>query len=274
LDRFLWLVTGEPYHSLLFGLEADAVPGRISSWAGLLGDQFGWHGLAICLIGAWGWWRRDRRFALFGLIWMLLFGVYAFFYNTSDAHVYLIPVFLLLALGWAEGVRLLLHWVRHAGQGWQRLALAIIVTLPFLSLALHWRAADLSEEVSAHAYMRRSLEAAAPGGLVIVRGDAPTFALWYGVYGEGQRPDLAVVNGPLLAYDWYRDNLRHLYPYLIVHEPADVNAASDDIVQELILQNLAQRPVYATDPSDSWKMRFGFVPVGDSPLYGVYLQPK
>jgi hypothetical protein len=246
------------------------MPGRLAAWAELIGDQFGLWGLVLVLVGAWWWWRRDQRFVLFALVWMIFVGVYAFFYDTGDSHVYLLPLMLLLALWWGEGVRGLLHLVERLRPLWRRLALAALVVLPLASLALHWRAADLSDDWFAQAYMAQALDGVEPDSLVIVRGDRATFALWYGVYAEGRRPDVAVVSGPLLAYIWYRDNVRHQYPDLILNEPTTGDeVTTDDLVHDLIAQELPRRPVYATDPAEPWEAWFDFVQEGEAPIYRV-----
>jgi hypothetical protein len=268
-NRFLWVVTGHQYQPFAFGLEPAKIPGRLGAWAELLGDQFGWWGLAISLAGGWWWWRRDRRFALFTLAWMLLVGLYAFFYDTGDSHVYLVSAFVLLALWWGEGARYLLRLAQRLQPIGQRLALLTILALPLLSLALHWRAADPDDDWHVHAYIYQALEAVDPGGLVVVRGDRPTFALWYGIYAEGQRPDVAVVSGPLMAFIWYREHIRGLYPDVIVNEPTVEGVTTDDLVHDLIRSNLPLRPVYATDPKEEWEAWFDFVKDGDVPIYRV-----
>jgi hypothetical protein len=265
---FLWVVTGKQYQPFAFGLAPEAIPGRIFAWAGLLGDQFGWWGLAIALVGAWGWWRRDRRFAFFVLAWMLPLGLYAFFYNTGDSQIYLLPAIMLMALWWGEGAAWLLRLTNRFQPVWRRLALVAVVLLPLASLALHWRAVEPGDDWQADAYIQQVLEAVEPGGLIIVRGDRPTFTLWYGVYAEGRRPDVAVVNGPMLAYVWYRNHSRHLYPEIVLHEPTDGDVTIDDLVHDLIMSN-ASRPIYATDPKEEWNDGVTFVPVKDSPVYRV-----
>jgi Protein O-mannosyl-transferase TMEM260-like len=263
---FLWVVTGKQYQPFAFGLPPEAIPGRLYGWAGLLGDQFGWWGLAIALVGAWGWWKRDRSFSLFMLVWILPLGLYAFFYDTGDSHIYLLPAVMLMALWWGVGVEWLL---RRAGQFrpvWQRLALAAVIVLPLASLALHWRAAEPHDDWQADAYIEQVLDAVEPGGLIIVRGDRPTFNLWYGIYAEGQRPDVAVISGPMLAYIWYRDHVRILYPQIVLNEPTEGDVTIDDLVHDLIVSNAAL-PVYATDPKEEWEDGVTFVAVTGSPVY-------
>jgi hypothetical protein len=266
--QFLWVVTGKQYQSFAFALPAAVIPSRLSAWAGLIGNQFGWWGLLLVLAGAGAQWQRDRSLVLAALAWMLPLGVYAFFYDTGDSHVYLLPTMLLLALWWGEGAGYLLRLGRALGMAWQRVLLVLILLLPLASLALHWQAADLSGTWTADAYIYQALEGVAPGGLIVVRGDRPTFALWYALYAEGQRPDVAVVSGPLLAYIWYRAEVQYLYPQLTIPQPDRVDTTTDDLVHELIVQNAADHPVYATDPSDPWRAWFDFVQ-DSSPIYRV-----
>lgn len=275
---FLWVITGKQYQPLVFALEPEMIPGRLGTWAGLLGDQFGWWGLALALAGAWAWRRHDRSLAHFALAWVSLIVAYAFFYDAGDSHVYLLPALVPLALAWGLGAGYLLDLVERRRAGWQRLAaVAAIVVLPAGSLALHWQGADLSHDTSGATIIRQTLEAIAPGGLVIVRRDGPTFSLWYAIYAEGQRPDVTVINAPLLAYTWYRDQLRRQYPQVSVPEPTAGSTTIDELLREFVTRNWTRQPVYATDPSDTWKAWFDFVPAGkqgDSPPYRVYLKTR
>jgi len=266
------VVSAKQYQAFAFGLDPEALPGRIYTWAGILGDQFGWWGLPIALWGAWGWWQRDRRFSVFALVWMFLVGLYAFFYDTGDSHIYLLPVVLLMALWWGEGARRLLAWARGLLQPWRRVVLAAIILLPLGSLALHWHAADPDDDWQTHAFVRDVLKEVEPGGLIEVRADGPTFALWYGLYTEQQRPDVAIVRGPLLAYIWYRDNMRHLYPWIVLNEPGAGQDTFDDLVRDLVISNIADRPVYVIDPKEPWKEWFDFAELAGGQIYQVYLK--
>jgi 4-amino-4-deoxy-L-arabinose transferase-like glycosyltransferase len=277
-DRFLWVVTGKQYQAFAFGLDPEMAPLRVGAWAILLGDQFGWWGLIPVLAGIGWWWQRDRQFVLFSLAWMLPLGLYAFFYDTPDSHIYMLPAIALLALFWGEGVRRLAHLSQGLRTHWRRLVLVLIALLPLASAAIHWRTADLSGDWQVHEYIGQALQNVAPNGLVVVRGDRPTFALWYGVYvedifGEKQRTDIAVVNAPMLAFIWYREHVRHLYPDLNLREPTiHDDVTTDDLARELIINNLGLRPIYATDPKEQWGARLDFVQDAGSPIYRVRLK--
>jgi len=265
-DRFWWVVSGGPYRPYVFGLHPNEIPGRFVTWVYLLGDQPGWWGLVLAVVGFWNWWqgeesRADRTLAVAFLVWSLLVGLYAFLYATTDSYVYLTPLLVPLALAWGTGADYLLRLAERSGATWRRAALVIILILPLGSLARHWQAVDLSDSGMSDSEMQRALDAAAPDSLVVVEGDWQTFALWYLLYAEGQRPDLAVVSGPLLAYPWYRDQVRRLYPELAIPEPVGADVAAGELVRELIAGNLDQRAVYATDPPVEWHTWFWFLEV-------------
>ncbi|MGD8627258.1 MAG: DUF2723 domain-containing protein [Anaerolineae bacterium] len=284
-DRFLWVVTARQYQPFAFGLDLAHAPARLAGWAGLLGEQFGWWGLALALAGGWWAWQRDRSLTLAGLAWMVLAGGYAFLYRFEDSYVYLLPVVMLLALWWGEGLRGVLQLIRgrwgqppgaRPGRWGQQPGLApvAVALLPLLSLGLHWTAVDPDDDGQAQAYAYQALEVVEAGSLIVARGDGPTFALWYGLYAEGRRPDVAVVNGPLLAYTWYRQQIRSQYPDLLLYEPGpEEEVTIDDLVRHLIEDNLGRRPVYATDPAAPWTAWLEFVEETGAPLYRVLSPP-
>jgi len=266
---FWWVVSAKQYQGFAFGLPTVQVPNRLGNWALLLGEQFGWWGLVLALFGGRQVWQQDRRLTKFTLIWGGLVAVYAFFYDTGDSYVYLLPVMMLLALGWAAGVRGILTLAAQRSRTRQQIALIALLLLPLGSLALHWQANDLHGDWSSHTYAYRLLEPVAPDSLIIVRGDEPTFALWYAVYAEGARPDVAIVNGPMLAFIWYREHVRHLYPDLVVGEPTGLPITWDDLVHNLAADNLPYRPVYLTDPKEEWADWFETSEEGRVPIYRV-----
>lgn len=268
-DRFLWVVTARPYQNLVFGLPWAEVPRRMATWAALLTEQFGWWGLILALAGFLGWWQQDRFLALSLLAWAFLIGTYSFFYHAPDSYVYLLPTLLWWALGWSEGARRLLDLARRLAPAARSLTLVGILVLPFLSLGIHWGSIDLSDEHETSTYLTGVLNRLEPNALVITRGDAPTFALWYGLYAEGQRPDVAVVNAPLLVYPWYRAQIRRLYPDLNVVEPANDWTTPNSPIKDLIAGALPTRPVYATDPDAAWQAQFSFILTDSAPLYRV-----
>lgn len=268
-DRFVWLVTARPYQHLPFGLNPREMLGRAPAWAKLVGTQYGWWGLTLALAGLFRLWNRDRCLAGFTLLWSVAAFSYAFGYDSGDAVVYLVPFMLVMSLWWHQGASYLLELVELASLRWQGSARIALVALPLLSLGLTWNHVSLKDDTVAQSYAAELLETVEHSALVITWGDKPTFALWYAAYAENRRSDVAVVNGPLLAYDWYRATTSERYPQFDIPSLASPDASADDLVRALIVANYLQHPVYATDPSDNWLAWFEFVPQKSSQLFLV-----
>ncbi len=271
-DRFLWVITAREYRVLVFRLAPEMIGSRLSSWSQLLGHQFGWWGLAIAIAGLWRAVQRDRAFALFTMTWTALIASYAFFYGVADSHVFLLPAFLLTSTWWGIGAYYLVTIVHRLRPRLVNLALAGLAALPLVSVARHWRETDLSDDWSAHIYAQRVLDEADSHGLLIVRGEMPTFAAWYAAYAERRRTDVAVINGSLLVHEWYRDHLRGLYPDLVLSEPLAGGATSDDMIRDLVTANIGLRPVYATDPGEEWCEWFDFAKDEAGLLYRIRIR--
>lgn len=251
---FVWLVSGQAYRGLLFGVAAPHLLGRVAAWAGEVSRQFagGPWGIPIALAGLWwldrrqhDWWRAT------GLIG-LAFSIYAIGYNTPDSYVYLIPAWFVAALWFAAG----LFWGSEALAGaWPRLGnsrafpcvlLVVLLALPSASIARHWEQMDVSHDQEARAFIRDVLTEAAPGGLILTASDRPTFALWYALYGRGLRPDLTPINVNLYPYAWYQQGLVAHHPLLAQQ------AQSGELppLEELLSDVAREGSVYRVEPLD------------------------
>jgi hypothetical protein len=273
-ERFVWLVTGSLYRPLVFGLPTAAIAGRLSTWSRLLGQQFGWWGLAITLLGLAASVRRDRCLASAGLLWIACAGLFAFFYNSTDSIVYLLPSLPILALFWAEGARCLLDLAGDLRPWAVVVAATLLLFVPASSLARHWSEIDLSDDVSAQVYIDQLLDSLDPGAVVLVQNDQPTFALWYAQHADGLRPDIAVVNTSLLGFDWYRSQLRATYPHVEVPEPVGQMASIHELVRELVVRNYLSHPVFAVDPHEAWQTWFDIAPTKAGVVFRVQVKAR
>jgi hypothetical protein len=146
---------------------------------------------------------------------------FAIAYNTDDSYAYLLPAYLIFAIWIGLTVDL-------AARALDRLhPLAAPCAIAALAILLAWRAASIAPQVDASqdrraiVYAAGVLEAAPRDAIVVADSDLDTFPLWYYHYALGQRPDMVVLVDPLLDYDWYRRNLRLVYPDLHIPETTD-----------------------------------------------------
>jgi hypothetical protein len=79
---------------------------------------------------------------------------------------------------------------------------------------------------------------------VVTTSDRDTFALWYYHYALSRRPDIVVVVESLLAFDWYRDNLRAVYSTLRLPARTDTNW-----IDAITIANPTLGPICHTDTS-------------------------
>lgn len=222
LKNFIWLVSGRMYAGYAFSEPAAFILPRLQAWASLHVAQFGILGLLIGLFGLfYGRPLATRIYLVTG--WMVIaYSVFSIGYNSYDAEIYLIPVFLavtlLIGLGGAGIMELLSRRAR-----WVSPVAGILFIGYFIGFAaLNLSKIDASQDREAESYGQAVLAAAPTQALVFTSEDESTFTLWYFQFVLQARPDLAVLDKRLLSYDWYRNMLRSAYPSLSVPEHAGV----------------------------------------------------
>ncbi len=274
-DGFIWLVTGQAYMPLVAALPLAHLPARLLAATALLVRQAAWWGVPVVYFGVRTMWRRDRPLVVATLLSGTLTVMYAVGYNTSDSFVYLIPTALVLALWIAWGMREALaalgSWVARLTRGKQRLARGAagcaVVALVALPIAANLRLVDASGDRAAYDYGSEALASVTADAVIITDSGTDAFPLWYFRYAEGRRPDVVVINGHLLFYDWYRQTLRRWHPAVkVVPDEGD----PERMIQAFIQGNLTRRPVYVT--STAWTLPPGYRLVADGALYKVESQ--
>ncbi len=224
LESLWWIVSGQYYQWRVFALPVYNLWPRLLDWAKLLGDQFGWLGLALALYG-FGFskprWTRYRWITG----WVFIsFAVFALGYSTLDAYVLLIPAFMMVALWLGLGAAGLLEKV----SGWREARAWITpvggILLAVMVLANAWanlHHVDASQDQRATNFGRKILETAPQDAVLYTLDDEDTFPLWYYHFALGERPDLAILQIRLLPEDWYRQTMRATYPGLVIPEQVD-----------------------------------------------------
>lgn len=241
---FWWLVSGAAYRDYLFALSLPELAGRILGVGRTLVDQVTPLGLIAVIAGAMRW-DADPVRRTTGLLWALPLAGYAAAYVTVDSQVYLLPVMWLvmlwLGLGLAAADDALA--LRRAWQPPRLWALAV-VALALLAAITLWREPQVSlrDDFAAAQFLADASATIAPGSLVISSADAPTFALWYGVWADGAldaaAPGAVYVNASLYEFGWYRRLMHDLYP-----DVAGIGAAWP----ELLAANRGLRPIFFTE---------------------------
>jgi hypothetical protein len=262
---FLWLVTGRAYAPLVGALPVAYLPQRALAAAALLVRQMAWWGVPVAYLGLRAMWQHDRTLVAGTALSAGLTVAYAVGYNTGDSYVYLIPATMLLAIWLAWGVPETLavlaapvtRVLRGRRARWATFGVAVaLVAVP---LVANWRLVDASEDRAAHEYGSQALAIVPANALIVTEVSTDTFPLWYFRYAERRRPDVAVVNGNLLAFAWYRATVARWHP--------DVEVPDDGLTETLIALNLDRRPVYLT--TERWRLPPNHRLQSQGPLYRV-----
>jgi len=216
--RLWWLVSGELYQSYYLGTSFTTFRESLGAGAGLLLQQFGLAGLLLGLLGLIVFGVRSRL--AFLTVWTAAVSLlFAMFYSSADSYVYLIPMFISFAIWIGSGISGLLRNLpgRFSMVGF---SLGLLVIGFFISRA--WtsvRLVDASRDLRAESFGREVLAAVPDDAVLFAEGDEAIFTLWYYHFALGRRPDVAVLATDLLHFDWYQENLRLTYPWLVVPAP-------------------------------------------------------
>jgi hypothetical protein len=237
VDGLWWLVSGQLYRGFVFATPGDAVPGRLAGWAAELWRSFLPWGLAAALLGLATMFHHNRALAVALLSSLGLSLIWAVGYNTSDSLLTLLPGWIILALAAGAGLTVLLDGLA----GWRPVAAVaaavLSIALVAAPLALYWPQQNLRNDQAAEQFYSQVLQHAAPDAVVLTVGDRATFALWYGRYGLGLRPDVTPVSRDLWALAGYREGVARNHPDL-------AGPAPPEAWPNLLEKAGRQRPIY------------------------------
>ena len=88
-------------------------------------------------------------------------------------------------------------------------ALLITIPAPVLLATQNWDDHDRSGRYTARDFAYNYLQSCDPNSMIVTAGDNDTFPLWYIQEIEGVRTDVRVLCTPLLATDWYAQQMKH-----------------------------------------------------------------
>ncbi len=182
---------------------------------------------ALALAGALVAYRRAPRYLWFSLVAFVATGpAFATYANLDIAKSVVLPEILerffllphvvtapLVAFGLDGAREVAAALDRRVGEAAASLAgVALVVA----SAAIQLPGVDQRDNRAARHYGEDILATLGAGGILLVNGDAATFALAYLQAVEHEREDVAVVALPLLRNDWYVRQLRRRHPDIVV----------------------------------------------------------
>ncbi|HNW94395.1 MAG TPA: DUF2723 domain-containing protein, partial [bacterium] len=182
------------------------LPLKLTVLGETLVGTLGLPALALAVFGCAAAWRAPaRRPLLMAMLAYALLVTLAFGQGRASVLAASFPVHLMPVV--AAGALL-------AGWGWSALRaprlravmLAALLVWFLVQLPVAWRQADRRDNLILTRLAVRLLQACPPRGMLLVEQDDITFPLW-AVQASGLRPEVLVVNGTLLNFDWYREQM-------------------------------------------------------------------
>jgi hypothetical protein len=195
-NGFWYHVLARGYTSFFSG-SALAVERTPQQWFELIVAQVGWVGLMLALVGCgWLFERRMRKGWVLVLLVLAVNFVFTLYYRVGDQEVFLIPVFLCLALlAGGGGARVAALFMRQVGQSEGRQAGLVFnwaggIAIALLLLLLAWNpgrgpAVNRSGEWRAHDYAVDMAKVPFPPGSTVIGLEGEVTALKYMQVAEG-----------------------------------------------------------------------------------------
>lgn len=219
LDGLWWLLSGQLYRGYVLAVGWQDGLGRLAGWSAELWRNFLPWGVVAALLGMGALFQRNRALAA-ALSTSLLLGLaWAIGYNTSDSLLSLLPGWVILALCLGVGVAVLTGWLAELDARAGLAAALVAIALALAPLAVYWPQQNLHSDRAAEQFYSQVLQRVEPAALVVTAGDRAAFALWYGRYGLGLRPDVALVSRDLWPLDSYRATAASQHPDLAGQMP-------------------------------------------------------
>lgn len=248
-----------------FAFPLSALPDRLSTYAGLLNENFGIIGCGLAVAGAWDMIRRQRKAFCFLSVAYLVEIAYFTQYNVPDIDVFFIPAHLLFAVFVAFGVRWL--FTATVGVAPRRPATRAVLSLSFcalfavpltLQLSDGWSRNDRSRDTTVKDFYEEVFRTVPEGSVLLGRPGVPGFDLFHHYLMSSRRPDIDVPQ--LEAPDAFTAAELRGRPLYLTAAPDVIRQSTKEVDgQTLLPQDLWYVPVLA---APSWHVSW----LGGHPL--------
>jgi hypothetical protein len=205
-------VTAAQYRIYVTDMDAVAFLNRVRAWLSMMLTDFAVVSVVPLVIGIGVMGVRLKRLLVSSLLWLIPLMIFTTLYTAQDtAAVYSGPLHVIAALCIAFG---LVQIVERLPAYHHAAAIAFVLIYATLLLIGNFLAVNLAQDRQPQQFLQDALAVLPAEAIVITNSDQETFTLWYYHFVEGCCDDLVIVDKRLLRYDWYRENLSRLYPFL------------------------------------------------------------
>jgi hypothetical protein len=172
----------------------------------LLPAVAGLFGLLILWRRNWGLALGLTIFFLFASLGAVLyFNIPADFFRSFDRHYLAAFVIFSIWIAYGLGSLLLLSLKLLERQRWILFGIAalLLIALPGSQVVKNFNRVDGSDDYFTYDFGKNLLDTLPPDAIVFTNGDNDTWPPWYLQIAEGYRPDVTVINLPLLNTSWF-----------------------------------------------------------------------
>lgn len=201
-------ISAKIYQPYLSPPSLDLFLGGITTWLAHISTEISIVGVIVALIGIVRFIRlRHYRFLAAVLLWIVLLSGFTGLYEADDTiNVYTLPLLalstLLIAVGGA--------WI----VGDRRVSAVLPAAVLMVAVSVQWMKVDIHTDTEPREYVDQAFALLPADSIIITSSTHSTFTLWYYHFVEGMRPDVIILDRHLWRFDWYRHNLKRLYPDL------------------------------------------------------------
>ncbi len=180
------------------------------------GSALGIWGIFPAIFGLFGFvllWKSNRRLAIVTLIMFVFASIGAILYfnlpenyfRSNDRHY--MPSFVIFAFWMVYGCGSIMKavWQLYQNRKWIIIVSALIMfwIMPLYQIANNYHQMDCSRNYFADNFGRNLLATLPEHAILFTNGDIDTYTPWYYQGVEKLRPDVTVVNLPLLNTPWF-----------------------------------------------------------------------
>ena len=197
-ESLLAHVSGAGHASWVSSESLLAVRAKLAWFFSGVPRELTWPTLSLSGVGLALLWIRSKRLFAVLVLELVLVVAHTANHRVPDAEGLYVPVYAVLAVGAGVAVACLPGLLgstrrRTVGLTAVGLAVAALASVGVAALA-NLPERDLSHATGGRRYLRRLLREIPHGGVVLAQNDRTLLPLWYAVYVEGARQDMAVLN--------------------------------------------------------------------------------
>ena len=280
-DGFIWLITAAPYREYVLGVDQSLLFSRLLQYTQILFVQFNPLGIFLCIIGGLAIYRKEPKLFFPLTFSTIILSIYSLAYNSVDFEVLMLPALMIISIGISIGFLHILYLIKTTTLIEQRylnilsmaiFSLAIIMILPAFSIYSNFKSLNQTQINPAISYIDEMIENIPPKSVILANTDKEVFSLWYAQYILNPEHDIKVIALPLMQYDWYRSQIKLLFPNNIPEiSEYDLSNNVYDIVE---YNNSNGVVVYTTTYNAHWDPKLLTEIIINAKLYELILNPK